>query len=64
MKTLSSTPEWGDLDITERQLANGYYELSAMSYDMGEWYREHKVYDHKPTTEDYKRFFVATEYNK
>ena len=53
-----------DYDITERRLENGWYELSAMAYSMGEEYREHKRYDHQPTSEDYKNFMQYIEANK
>ena len=53
-----------DYDITERRLENGWYELSTMAYSMGEEYREHKRYDHQPTSEDYENFVQYIEANK
>ena len=51
-------------DIVERPLENGWYELSIMVVSMGEEYREHKRYDHKPTEEDYRNFLEITEHNR
>ena len=51
-------------DIVERQLDNGWYELSTMAYSMGEEYREHKRYNHKPNNEDYALFVRGVENHK
>lgn len=51
-------------DIIERQLDNGWYELSTIAYSMGEEYRESKRYDHKPTEEDYRKFDNMIENNR
>lgn len=51
-------------EITERQLENGWYELSAMVVSMGEEYRESKRYDHKPTGVDYDNFTNYIETTK
>lgn len=51
-------------DIVERPLDNGWYELSTMAYSMGEEYRESKRYDHKPTEDDYRKFFNRVENNR
>lgn len=53
-----------DDDIVERHLDNGWYELSTMVVSMGEEYREHKRYDHKPTEEDYNEFLKMVEAHK
>lgn len=47
--------------ITERRLNNGWYELSMLACSMGEEYREHKRYDHKPTDDDYADFLSYVE---
>lgn len=52
-----------DDDIVERQLDNGWYELSTMAVSMGEEYREHQRYDHKPTDYDYQKFIETVEHN-
>lgn len=54
----------GDYTITERQLDNGWYELSTLAYSMGEEYREHMRYDHQPTITDYNNFLKRVEGNK
>ena len=51
-------------DIVERRLDNGWYELSTLVYSMGEEYREHKRYDHKPTNTDYRQFINMVENNR
>lgn len=48
-------------DIVERQLENGWYELSAMASSMNEEYRVHKRYDHRPTDDDYASFMSYVE---
>lgn len=48
-------------EITERQLENGWYELSAMENSMNEEYRVHKRYDHEPTGVDYDNFISYIE---
>lgn len=53
-----------DDDIVERRLNNGWYELSTMVVSMGEEYREHQRYDHKPTDTDYRKFIEMIEHNK
>lgn len=53
-----------DDDIVERQLDNGWYELSTMVVSMGEKYREHHRYDHKPTDTDYRKFIETVEHNR
>ena len=51
-------------DIVERRLENGWYELSTTVESMGEEYREHKIYDHKPTNTDYRKFINSVEHNR
>lgn len=50
--------------ITERELDNGWYELSTLAYSMGEEYRERMRYSYKPTYDDYKRFIERVERSK
>lgn len=47
--------------VYERQLDNGWYELSTMVVSMGEEYRIHKRYDHRPTDDDYTSFMSYAE---
>ena len=54
----------GGYQITERPLNNGWYELSTMAYSMGEVYRDSMRFDHKPTEDDYRKFFNRVENNK
>lgn len=61
---MSKQIEYEGYDITEVALDNGWYELSTMATSMGEEYRDHKRYDHKPTIEDYARFVSMVEHNK
>ena len=56
--------EYGGYHITERPLGNGWYELSTLAYSMGEEYREHKRYDHKPNITDYTHFVQGVESHK
>lgn len=51
-------------DIVERQLDNGWYELSMMVMSMGEEYKERQRYDHKPTDSDYQKFMQKVEHNR
>lgn len=53
---MAKTTDFGGYQITERQLDNGWYELSTMATSMGETYRESKRYDHKPNNTDYRKF--------
>lgn len=55
---------YGGHMITERKLDNGWYELSALVYSMGEEYREHMRYDHRPTGVDYNNFLKRIEANR
>ena len=54
----------GDYYIHERQLKNGWYELSAMAWSMGEEYMERKRFDYRPQEEDYRKFVQYIEGNK
>lgn len=61
---MSKNTYFGGYDVAEIALDNGWYELSTMATSMGEEYREHKRYDHKPTIEDYARFVSMVEANR
>ena len=61
---MSKQIEYEGYDITEVALDNGWYELSTMATSMGEEYRDHKRYDHKPTIEDYAQFVSMVEANR
>lgn len=51
-------------DITVQPLDNGWYEASTMATSMGEEYREHKRYDHKPTPDELKHFINTINANR
>ena len=56
--------EFGGYQITERPLANGWYELATITDSMGEVYRDSMRFDHKPSLLDYTKFVQRTERNR